>query len=163
MKKSTIFAISVLLLFISLSLVVQITPEDGRLLGIDVTSSLFLAAVVIGAIDGFNPCAMWVLIYLITVASQIQDKKRAWMLIGIFLTTSAILYYILLAGWLNLFLIAKVRFVMIVVGIIALAMGTQQLVEYIREKGQVTCKIGDAKSKKKTTTITRKRMKTILF
>lgn len=72
------------------------------------------------------------------------------MLIGIFLTTSAILYYILLAGWLNLFLIAKVRFVMIVVGIIALAMGTQQLVEYIREKGQVTCKIGDAKSKKKT-------------
>lgn len=76
MKKSTIFAISVLLLFISLSLVVQITPEDGRLLGIDVTSSLFLAAVVIGAIDGFNPCAMWVLIYLITVASQIQDKKE---------------------------------------------------------------------------------------
>ena len=40
--------------------------------------SLTTAAVIIGLIDGFNPCAMWVLLILISVLIGMKDKKRMW-------------------------------------------------------------------------------------
>ena len=43
---------------------------------------LFGAAAVIGLLDGFNPCAMWVLIYLISLASTIGDKRKMYIIVG---------------------------------------------------------------------------------
>lgn len=52
------------------------------------TTGLLVASIFIGLLDGFNPCAMWVLVYLITLVANIQDKKKMWFIVGTFLITS---------------------------------------------------------------------------
>ena len=38
--------------------------------------SLPLLTIVLGIADGFNPCAMWVLVYLIAILLETKDKKK---------------------------------------------------------------------------------------
>ena len=52
--------------------------------------SIPLIAVIIGFVDGFNPCAMWVLIFLITMLMNMENKKRMWTLGITFLVASAL-------------------------------------------------------------------------
>jgi len=61
-----------------------------------------LIATVIGFIDGFNPCAMWVLIFLITMLMNMQNKRRMWLLGITFLVTSAFVYLLIMFAWLTL-------------------------------------------------------------
>ena len=60
------------------------------------------AAVIIGLVDGFNPCAMWVLLFLISVLIGMKDKKRMLILGFSFLFTSALIYMIMMFSWLNI-------------------------------------------------------------
>ena len=71
------------------------------------TEALSLPALtaLLAAIDGFNPCAMWVLVFLIGLLVGMQDQVRMWSYGAIFLATSAAVYFAFLAAWLNLFLL----------------------------------------------------------
>ena len=64
--------------------------------------SLSLAAATIGLIDGFNPCAMWVLLFLISVLIGIKDRKKMWILGSIFLLTSGLFYMLIMLSWINI-------------------------------------------------------------
>lgn len=64
--------------------------------------SLPVLSVILGAIDGFNPCAMWVLIFLISMLFNMKDRKKMWFLGITFLTTSAIIYMIFMFAWLGI-------------------------------------------------------------
>jgi len=44
--------------------------------------SLPALAIIIGLVDGFNPCAMWVLVYLISLIVSINDRRKVWLLVG---------------------------------------------------------------------------------
>lgn len=113
--------------------------------------SLFSLAVVLGLIDGFNPCAMWVLVYLIAVVISLNDRKKIWLVVGSFVGASAILYFLFMTAWLNLFLVlGYLRIVTVLVGAIALASGILNVKEYVQTGGQAACKVGDAGEKKKT-------------
>ena len=52
---------------------------------------------VIGLIDGFNPCAMWVLLFLISVLIGMKNKKRMWSL-GI----AFLLFHFVYDTWMNI-------------------------------------------------------------
>lgn len=119
----------------------------------DLTSvSLPVLAVVLGLIDGFNPCAMWVLVYLIALLMNVNDKKKFWLIIGTFILSSGILYFLFMTAWLNVFLlIGYVRIVTILIGITALGGGILSIKEYLTTQGSLTCKVGDENSHKKTT------------
>ncbi|HLF10826.1 MAG TPA: hypothetical protein VJA26_06395, partial [Gammaproteobacteria bacterium] len=67
--------------------------------------SLPVLTVVLASVDGFNPCAMWVLIFLVGLLLGLQDPVRRWMLGGIFLLTTALVYYGVIAAWLNVLLV----------------------------------------------------------
>ena len=89
-------------------------------------SSLSLPALTIflAAIDGFNPCAMWVLVFLVGLLVGMQNRLRMWLLGGAFLLTSGVVYFGFLAAWLNVFLlIGALLWVRIAVGCVALASG----------------------------------------
>jgi glutaredoxin len=60
------------------------------------TSSLSLPifTVIVAAIDGFNPCAMWVLLFLISLLIPMQSPKKRWLLGSVFILTSGISYFI---------------------------------------------------------------------
>jgi len=113
--------------------------------------SLPALAVILGLIDGFNPCAMWVLVYLIAVVAQLNDRARIWLIVGSFLFASGALYFLFMTAWLNAFLLlGYVRPVTILVGLVAVGGGVLGIKEYIETKGNVVCKVGDEESKKST-------------
>lgn len=64
--------------------------------------SLMTSAVIIGLIDGFNPCAMWVLLFLISVLIGMKDKKRMWALGVTFLFVSAFIYMLIMLSWISI-------------------------------------------------------------
>lgn len=120
---------------------------------IDLTSlSLPMLAVTLGLLDGFNPCAMWVLVYLIGILMNLNDKKRLALVVGTFLLASGILYFLFMTAWLNAFLfIGYVRAVTILVGIVALGGGILSLKEFIETKGVMVCKVVNSSEKVKFT------------
>jgi hypothetical protein len=115
--------------------------------------SLPALAVILGLVDGFNPCAMWVLVYLISLVATLRDRKRIWLIVGSFVLASGILYFLFMTVWLNVFLlIGYVKAVTIVVGLVALGGGTLQVREVVKTKGAIVCEVTDEESRKKTMT-----------
>ncbi len=64
--------------------------------------SLPSAAAIIGLVDGFNPCAMWVLLFLISMLLGMKDRKRMLILGLVFLFTSGLVYMAIMLSWFNL-------------------------------------------------------------
>ena len=112
--------------------------------------SLPALAITLGLIDGFNPCAMWVLVYLISITLTLNDKKKFLLVVGTFLFASGALYFLIMAAWLNAFLfVGYIRPVMIAVGAIALYWGITSLREFWKNKGEIACKVDNPGEKKK--------------
>ncbi len=59
---------------------------------------------VMGLLDGFNPCSMWVLILMISLLAPLNDRPRMLAIAGTFVLIEGIAYYAFMAAWLNLFL-----------------------------------------------------------
>jgi len=117
-------------------------------------------AVILGIIDGCNPCAMWVLAYLISLIMTLRDRRKIWLLVGSFVFASGVLYFLFMTAWLNAFLlIGYSRPVTMGIGLAALGGGILNVREFIKAKGVVVCELGDEESRKKTMS----RMKRIVF
>lgn len=122
------------------------------ILGAVDSASLSLPAlsILIGFVDGFNPCAMWVLIFLISALLGMQDRRRMWLLGSVFILASGMVYFMFMAAWLNFFLfIGLVTAVRIIIGLLALGVGSYNLKEYFTKKESV-CKVTGADKRKKT-------------
>ena len=115
--------------------------------------SLFALAVVMGLADGFNPCAMWVLIYLISLIAGLKDRAKIWWLVGTFVLTSGILYFLLMTAWLNMFLVVGyVRPLTELVALAAVGFGISHLYEIIRTGGAIECEVGNIEQRQRTMT-----------
>jgi len=110
--------------------------------------SLPILTIIIGAIDGFNPCAMWVLVFLISLLLGMKDRKKMWILGTAFIASSAAVYFFFLAAWLNLFLfIGFVIWIRIAVGVIAIGSGGYHLKEWWAGR-EAVCKVAHSKKRK---------------
>lgn len=113
------------------------------------TLSLPVLTIVIAAIDGFNPCAMWVLIFLISLLLGMEDKRKMWILGSSFIIASAAVYFLFLSAWLNFFLfIGFISLVRIGVGLVAIASGGYHLKEWWTNK-EAVCQVADGEKKQK--------------
>ncbi|MGC9310569.1 MAG: glutaredoxin family protein [Candidatus Aenigmatarchaeota archaeon] len=124
-------------------------PFLGR---VDLTAySLPTLAIVLGLIDGFNPCAMWVLVFLIGLLIGLEDRKKVWFIVGTFVLSSGILYFLFMTAWLNIFLfMGYLTIVTILIGLLALGGGIVGLKEYFTSKDALTCRVVDEESHEKT-------------
>jgi glutaredoxin len=59
--------------------------------------------IALGLVDGFNPCAMWVLLFLISMLMHVPSRRRMVMVGGVFVLVSGMVYYAFMAAWLNAF------------------------------------------------------------
>lgn len=110
--------------------------------------SLPALTLILGALDGFNPCAMWILLFLITLLINTRSRKRMWLIGGTFIAASGIVYFLLLSAWFNLFLaISYVNLTRISIGIFALGIGAWQIKKFINYKG--VCPVTDGSTKLK--------------
>ncbi|MBR0681228.1 hypothetical protein GXW74_12100 [Roseomonas eburnea] len=90
--------------------------------------SLPAVTVLLAAADGFNPCAMWALAFLLGLLLPMRDRGRIWLLGGVFLIVSGLVYWLLLAAWLNLvLLIAGLAWIRVAVALAAAAAGVHHL------------------------------------
>ncbi len=98
---------------------------------IDVTTiSLPVLAVILGLADGFNACAMFVLLILLSLLLRTKSRKRMALVAGIFVFVSGFVYFLFMSVWLNAFiLLGKIMLVYEIVGVIALIVGVINLKE----------------------------------
>ena len=108
--------------------------------------SLPLLTITIGALDGFNPCAMWILLFLIALLINIHSRKRLLLIGGTFVFTSGLVYFLFLTAWLNLFLaVGYINLIRILIGALALGIGLWQIKNFIQYKPGI-CRITDGKT-----------------
>jgi len=115
--------------------------------------SLFSLSLLLGVIDGFNPCAMWVLITFLTLLSQAGSKKKMVMLAGIFILAQGIMYNLILNIWYKTWdFVALDQYVTPIVGFLALGGGIFFLWRWNknRAKNQLVCDITDIETQSKT-------------
>jgi glutaredoxin len=67
--------------------------------------SLPVFSFVVGFLDGVNPCAMWALLYLLTLLVTLGDRRKMLILGGTFVAVGGALYFLFIAAWLELFLL----------------------------------------------------------
>ena len=111
--------------------------------------SLPTLAVVLGFVDGFNPCAMWVLLMFLIVLIEVGSRKKMWQVAGLFILAEAVMYYLILNVWFTAWdFIGLNRVVTPIVGLVAIGGGVFFLYEFM-QKGS-DCKIISPTRMKKT-------------
>lgn len=78
------------------------TRGVGRLSPRDLGLPLFTLA--IGLLDGFNPCAMWVLLFLLSLLVNLRSRLTMALIAGTFVVVSGLVYFAFMAAWLNVLL-----------------------------------------------------------
>lgn len=110
--------------------------------------SLLTSAVILGLIDGFNPCAMWILLFLISALIGMKDRKRMWTLGLTFLITSGLVYMLIMLSWISIAVkITTIVWIRNIIAIIALIGAILNLKSYIKSKNS-GCEIVDSKKRK---------------
>lgn len=90
-----------------------------------------LFTLAMGLLDGFNPCSMWVLIFVISLLAPMNNRLRMFAIAGTFVAVEGLAYFIFMAAWLNLFLfIGLSRLSEIVIAVIALLAGLINLKDF---------------------------------
>ncbi len=113
------------------------------------TASLGIIAVVMGFIDGFNPCAMWILIFLISMLIGINDKKKTIILGSIFILTSALTYLLFMKSWLSISeFLSTINYLKILIGLFAAYFGFTNIKNYFKSRKKDSgCEIVDDKKR----------------
>ena len=101
----------------------------GRLRVQEIGLPLF--TVLIGLLDGFNPCAMWVLLFLLSLLVNLHDRRKMALIAGTFVAVSGLFYFAFMAAWLNVFLLLGLsRAVQIILGSVALLVGAVNIKDF---------------------------------
>ncbi|MFA5831006.1 MAG: glutaredoxin [Candidatus Paceibacterota bacterium] len=112
--------------------------------------SLFSLSAVLGFIDGFNPCALWVLITFLLALMQIGNRKKMFYVAGLFLFAEAIMYYAILTAWYKTWdFVGLDQVVTPLVGLLSLGSGLFFLYRWRKAKDTVTCDITNVEEQEK--------------
>jgi hypothetical protein len=98
----------------------------------------------LGLLDGFNPCAMWVLLFLLSMLLRLQNRRRMALVAGTFVFISGAVYYAFMAAWLNVFLMMGMsNSVRLSLAILALFIGAVNVKDYFAFKQGISLSIPD--------------------
>jgi thiol-disulfide isomerase/thioredoxin len=107
--------------------------------------SLPVLTVVLAGVDAFNPCAFFVLLFLLSLMVHARSRARMLVVGGTFVLFSGLVYFVFMAAWLNLFLLAgELRAVTVAAGLVALVIGAINVKDYFWFKRGVSLSIPDA-------------------
>lgn len=96
------------------------------------TLSLPVLTVALAAVDAFNPCAFFVLLFLLSLLVHLQNRGRMLLIGGIYVMISGVMYFAFMAAWLNLFkLLGSLPWVTLVAGAMALVLGAINVKDFV--------------------------------
>ena len=133
-------------------------PFSDKVINVE-NLSLSSLALILGLVDGFNPCALWVLMTFLLILMQIGNRKKMFYVAGLFIFAESIMYYFILNVWYKTWdFIALDEIITPLVGALAVASGILFLNKYRKTKDKFTC---DVTSIEKQTSIEKKIQKLI--
>lgn len=80
----------------------EVTTADNYLSDVDASDALglIIMTTIIGIVDGFNPCSIWALLFLITIMSTRKYSKKQTLGIGFtYILTIAFIYGLFISGF----------------------------------------------------------------
>jgi thiol-disulfide isomerase/thioredoxin len=93
--------------------------------------SLPVLTVLIGLLDSFNPCAFFVLFFLLGLLIHARSRGLMLMVGGTFVLFSGVIYFLFMAAWLNLFLLfGQIGLITTLAGILALGMAAVNIKDF---------------------------------
>ena len=113
-------------------------------------TSIVLIAIVLGFVDGFNPCAMWILLFLINMLIGMKDRRKMLLFGLVFLFVSGFVYFLAMLG-INTFLsYISIPVIRSIIGIIAVVIGIYNVRKFIiNRKSDNGCHVVDSKKRSK--------------
>ncbi|MES9844845.1 MAG: hypothetical protein ABW162_07320 [Candidatus Sedimenticola sp. PURPLELP] len=107
--------------------------------------SLPLFTLVIAGLDAFNPCAFFILLFLLSLMVHARSRGRMLLVGMTFVTISGLVYFMFMAAWLNLFLlVGGMPFVSLAAGLLALLIGGFNTREFFYSNNRVSLTIPEA-------------------
>jgi hypothetical protein len=107
--------------------------------------SLPVLTLVLAGMDAFNPCAFFVLLFLLSLLVHAKSRTRMAIVGGTFVLFSGLVYFVFMAAWLNVFLIAgELRVITVIAGLLALAVAGLNIKDYFWFKEGPSLSIPDA-------------------
>ena len=107
--------------------------------------SLPVLTLVLAGMDAFNPCAFFVLLFLLSLLVHARSRVRMAIVGGTFVLFSGLVYFVFMAAWLNVFLIAgELRAITFVAGLVALLVAALNIKDYFWFKAGPSLSIPDA-------------------
>jgi len=107
------------------------TPPPGTTIDLPIfgpvdaaSISLPLLTVVLGGLDAVNPCALSILLFLMASLAGTRNRRRLLLVGSVFVAAIGTVYFLLMAAWLNLFLlVGELRIVTVLAGLAAVVAG----------------------------------------
>ncbi|MCC6968050.1 MAG: NrdH-redoxin [Nitrospira sp.] len=120
-----------------------VLPWVGRVSADELGLPLFTLA--IGLLDGFNPCAMWVLLFLLSLLATLRDRFAMVLISGTFVLVSGLIYFAFMAAWLNLFLLIGLSHaVQFILGALAIGIGLVNVKDFFAFRRGFSLSIPDS-------------------
>lgn len=86
---------------------------------------------VLGLLDGFNPCSLWVLVLMLSLLAPMRNRPRMLAVAGTFVAVEGVAYFAFMAAWLHLFIwVGASRVSELAVAAIALLAGSIHLKDF---------------------------------
>lgn len=108
--------------------------------------SLPALTLVLAGLDAFNPCAFFVLLFLLSMMAHQKSRARMLLVGGIFVATSGLMYFAFMAAWLSVFqLFGHLAWVTLAAGTLALLVGLLNLKDALRPGAGPTLSIPESR------------------
>lgn len=110
--------------------------------------SLPVLTLLLGFLDGFNPCAFFVLLFLLSMLVYAKSRKRM-LIIGLtFVFFSGLIYFLFMSAWLNFFMITKnISIITSIAGLTALVIAAINIKDFFAFKKGVSLSVSDKNRK----------------
>lgn len=107
--------------------------------------SLPVLTVILAGVDAFNPCAFFILLFLLSLLVHAQSRARMLLVGAIFILTSGVVYFAFMAAWLNVFMaFGEIRWVTLVAGMFAVLLAIINIKDYFLFRQGVTLSIPES-------------------
>ena len=118
-------------------------PVFGEIRPRDLGLPVFTA--VLGLVDGFNPCAMWVLLFLLSLLVHLGSRARMFAIAGTFVLVSGLVYFAFMAAWFTIFdVLGSARVIQVVLGLAAVLIGLVHMKDFFAFHKGLSFSIPDA-------------------
>ena len=124
----------------------ELTSIDIPVLG-NVSShdySLPMLTLFIAGMDAFNPCAFFVLLFLLSMMMHGHSRSRMALIGGVFVFFSGAMYFLFMAAWLNLFIyLGELRVITLLAGTVAVFVSLINIKDYFWFKKGLSLSLSD--------------------